>query len=253
MIQEQELPTLLFFDLETSSEYGTFEELEENNPRKADLWKIKHDKAKVKDPERWSKSYKETYEEMSPLSAEFGRIVCGTFSYFVNMSVGGKMVWAGKMKSFHDTEASESSEVSQVLKPISELLTNIERAGKSMRLCGHNIKKFDIPWLAKRMIMNDVSVPPQLQVWGKKPWEVSHLDTGELWSFGNWDGYVTLDLLSCSLGVPSPKADMSGEYVGRTFWIEKNYDKIKKYCEEDVKCVGKICHRLSGSTIPVHF
>jgi DNA polymerase elongation subunit (family B) len=253
MIQEAELPTLLFFDLETSSEYETFEELSEKNPRKSELWIKKHDKAKVKDPERWSKSYKETYEEMSPLNAEFGRIVCGSFSYFVNMSISGKMVWSGKMKSFYDTKATDTSEVEEVLIPISNLLTNIERAGKSMRLCGHNIKKFDIPWLAKRMLMNDVPVPPQLQVWGKKPWEITHLDTGELWSMGNWDGYVTLDLLSCSLGVPSPKTNMSGEYVGREFWQEKNYEKIKTYCEEDVKCVGKICHRLAGSVVPVSF
>ena len=252
MIQETELSTLFHFDLETSSEYASFEELYEKNPRKGQLWKDKCAKAAIKDPEKWG-DYVTAYSEMAPLSAEFGRIVCGSFCYLANASVNGKMVWQGKMKSFYDTNGSETSEVDQVLKPISDLLTNIDRAGKSMRLCGHNIKKFDIPWLAKRMIMNDIPVPVQLQVWGKKPWELTHLDTGELWSFGSWEGYVTLDLLSASLDVPSPKADMHGSYVGETFWKEKNYTKIMTYCEEDVKCVARICHKLTGSDLPIQF
>jgi DNA polymerase elongation subunit (family B) len=252
MIQETELSSLLFFDLETSSEYGSFRELEEKNPHRAKLWKEKHDKQASKDPEKWV-DYETSYMEQSPLSPEFGRIVCGSFCYLTTASVEGKMVWLAKMKSFFDTERSESSEITQVLKPISDLLYNIDRAGKSMRLCGHNIKKFDIPWLSKRMIMNKVNVPVQLQLWGKKPWEITHLDTGEMWSFGNWDGYVSLDTLACSLEVPSPKGNMKGEYVGRTFWIEKNFIKIKEYCEEDVKCVARICHRLTGSDLLIHF
>ena len=253
MIQETELSTLLFFDLETSSEYESFQHLEEANPRKAKLWKEKHDKAKLKDPEKWN-TYEQSYMEQSPLNAEFGRIVCGSFCYLTTSSVNnGKMIWLGKMKSFYDTQRTETSEVEQVLKPISDLLYNIDRAGKSMRLCGHNIKKFDIPWLIKKMVINKVNVPVQLQLWGKKPWDITHLDTSELWSCGVWDGYVSLDTLSCALDVPSPKEEMHGQYVGRTFWVEANYEKIKNYCEEDVKCVARICHTLSNSTLPVQF
>ena len=250
MIQETELSSLLFFDLETSSEYASFEELFEKNPRKAQLWKDKCEKAAQKDPERWG-DYVQAYLDLAPLSPEFGRIVCGSFCYLTTASVNGKMVWQGKMKSFFDTEGSDTSEVEQVLKPISELLYNIDRAGKSMRLCGHNIKKFDIPFLSKRMIMNKVNVPIQLQTWNKKPWEVTHLDTGELWSFGNWDGYVTLDLLSASLDIPSPKENMHGSYVGAAFWKENDYIKIKDYCEEDVFCGARICHRLTLSDLPI--
>lgn len=253
MVQETELSTLFFFDLETSSEYGSFAELEEANPRKAALWKTKADKSSEKDPARWGVSYDKSYLGQAPLSAEFGRIVCGSFCYLTTASVNKKMVWLGKMKSFYDTERSSTSEVEQVIKPISDLLFNIDRAGKNMRLCGHNIKKFDIPWLVKRMLMNNVPVPVQLQVWGKKPWEITHLDTGEMWSVGNWEGYVSLDVLSCALNVPSSKTELKGEYVGHTFWVEKDYEKIKKYCEEDAKCVARICYRLSGSTLPLQF
>jgi hypothetical protein len=251
MVNESELQLLLFFDLETSSEYSSFEELEKFNPRKSLLWKSKAEKSKAKDPERWE-DYRKAYTDFSPLSPEFGRIVCGSFCYIVQASTNGDMHWSGKMKSFYDTSADENSEKA-VLKSISDLLYNIDRSGKAMRLCGHNIKKFDIPWLVKRMIINKVPVPPQLQIWGKKPWEMTHLDTSEMWSLGVWDSYTSLDLLACSLGVPSPKENMKGEYVGRAFWDEKLYDKIAKYCEEDVKCVARICHKFSSSDIPLEF
>ena len=254
MIQENELPSLLFFDLETSSEYSTFKELKEKNPRKHELWKTKHDKASEKDPHKWQPGqYEESYISLSPLSPEFGRIVCGSFGFVTNSIVGGNPVWQAKLKSFYDDECTSTSEVEKVLKPISVLLSNISRAGKNMRLCGHNIKKFDIPFLAKRMMMNGVDIPSQLQLWGKKPWEITHLDTGEIWSFGNWEGYVSLDLLSCSLDIPSSKSKMKGEYVGEYFHKYKKYTEIKDYCEEDVICVARICHKWSSSILPLEF
>lgn len=263
MIQETELAHLLFFDLETSSEYATFAELKEKNPRRAQLWKEKHEK--MKEREDWKKfnnklidlstdsSVDESYRAMAPLFPEFGRIVCGSFCHFITGSNNGKMVLVGRMKSFFDTAPSEFSEIENVLKPISDMLHNIDKSGRNMKLCGHNIKNFDIPWLAKRMIVNGVIVPAQLQTWGKKPWDIHHVDTAELWAMGGWGNYISLDTLSCSLNVPSPKGTMKGEYVGETFWKEKNYNKIKKYCEEDVKCVGRICHALSGSILPTTF
>lgn len=251
MINETELSALLFFDLETSSEYSSYDELKENNPRKAALWATKHDKAAAKDPEKWGTDYNKSYISLAPLIPEFGRIVCGSFSHVTTASSDSKMIWSGRMKSFNDNLATDKSEIDLVLKPISNLLMSLDKAGKSMRLCGHNIKKFDIPYLAKRMIMSGISVPPQLQTWGKKPWEVTHLDTSELWSFGNWDGYVSLDLLACSLEVPSPKGNLKGEYVGAAFWKDKIYGDIEKYCEGDVKCVARICHKLSGSILPL--
>jgi hypothetical protein len=252
MIKETELPELLIFDLETAPDFPSFSILEETHPRKADLWKTKHDKAKLKDPEKWS-SYESSYIDNTALSSEFGRIVCASFLHIVGENVDGKMQYRGRVKSFYDNLATEESEKKLVLEPISELLENISKTGRNYRLCGHNIKKFDVPFLAKRMIMNGVSVPPLLQTWGKKPWELTHVDTGELWSMGAWDQYVSLDLLACSLGVPSPKENMKGEYVGRSFWEDSDYEKIRIYCEEDVKCVARICHTLSESILPIEF
>jgi hypothetical protein len=252
MIKETELPELLIFDLETAPDLPSFSKLEETHPRKADLWKTKCEKASVKDPEKWQDA-SQAYIDNTALSPEFGRIVCASFLHIVGENVDGKAQYRGRVKSFYDNLATEESEKKLVLEPIAELLENISKTGRNYRLCGHNIKKFDVPFLAKRMIMNGVSVPPLLQTWGKKPWELTHVDTGELWSMGAWDQYVSLDLLSCSLGVPSPKENMKGEYVGRSFWEDSDYEKIRIYCEEDVKCVARICHTLSESILPIEF
>lgn len=249
MISETELSSFLFFDLETSTEVSNFNDLA--NSRKKDLWIKKVNTGTKYD--KYAGGPIHAYEEEAQLFPEFGRIVCASFCYLNSVSQNGKMTWLGKFKSFVDTERSETSEVSQILSPISELLHNIDCSGKSMRLCGHNIKRFDIPWLCKKMIMNNVLVPSQLQIWGKKPWEITHFDTSEGWSMGNWDGHISLDLLSCVLNIPSPKEFMHGSYVGKTFWHENDSEKIRLYCEEDVKCVARICHKFSGSNLPIEF
>jgi hypothetical protein len=252
MVRESELPELLIFDLETSGGYPDLESLRKRDPRKAALWETKCTKAAVKDPSKWSDP-QVAYQEMTPLSPEFGRIVCASFLHIVTDNTEGKMKFRGRYRSFYDTSADQTSEEELVLKPTAELLNNIYKTGKPYRLCGHNIKKFDVPFLAKRMIMNNLVVPPQLQTWGKKPWELDLVDTGELWAMGAWDQYVSLDLLASSLGIPSPKENMKGEYVGQNFWSYGKYKEIKDYCEEDVKCVARICHRLSGSIVPLIF
>lgn len=240
MLQPSELQELLIFDLETAPEFSSFQELSSVNPRKAELWRTKHEKARVKDPEKWIHC-EQSYIDHSSLSPEFARIVCASFTHLVNS--GGRIV--GRTKSFYDNQASISSETSQILIPVKTMLENIVKIGKNYRLCGHNIKKFDIPFLSKRIAMSGMQIPTILQTWGKKPWEINHLDTGELWSMGAWDQYVSLDLLSESLSIPSPKENMKGEYVGKSYWVDSDYEKIKLYCEEDVKCVARIVHKLS--------
>jgi hypothetical protein len=252
MIKESELPELLIFDLETSSEFKTFDDLAINHPRKAELWKTKVEKARVKDPVNWN-DHHQAYIDHTALSPEFGRIVCASFLHIVGENVDGKAQYRGRIKSFYDSLADETSEKELILKPVEQMLENIGKTGKNYKLCGHNIKKFDIPFLGKRLLMNNMSIPSLLQTYGKKPWELSHVDTGELWSMGVWDQYVSLDLLTCALSIPSPKESMAGKYVGKAFWEERKYNEIKLYCEEDIKAVARICHKLSESILPLEF
>jgi hypothetical protein len=245
MIKENELLGLLIFDLETVPEYASYQRLIDANPKKAKLWEDKFNKQTVKNPTEWTELY-DSYKFAS-LFPEYGKIVCASFCFMqkddTNLPIGDTNLHVA-IKSFNIDENTSEREV---LEGISTLLFNLDAKGIDKKLCGHNIKKFDIPWLVKRMILNNVAVPPQLQLWGKKPWEINHVDTGELWTLGNWDGYVSLDLLTNVLDLPSPKAEMHGSRVGEAFWVEKNYDKIKLYCEQDVVAVARICHKLSNT------
>ena len=111
-------------------------------------------------------------------------------------------------------------------------------------LCAHNGKEFDFPYLARRMIINGIPLPQKLDLFGKKPWEVPHLDTLELWKFGDFKHYTSLKLLAHVLGIPSPKEDIDGSMVRQVYYEDKDLDRIIKYCEQDVITVAQIILRL---------
>jgi DNA polymerase elongation subunit (family B) len=115
-----------------------------------------------------------------------------------------------------------------------------------MKFCGHNIKEFDLPFLCRRMIINGLSLAPALQLNNKKPWEITHIDTLELWKFGDYKNYTSLALLAEVLGIPSPKSDIDGSMVGKVYWEEKNTERIAQYCMQDVLTTAKVFLKLSG-------
>ena len=131
----------------------------------------------------------------------------------------------------------------KILKDFSNLLQNHFSQPQHV-LCGHNTKEFDFPFIARRMIINNIQIPPKLNLFGKKPWEVPHLDTLELWKFGDYKHYTSLKLLTNVLGIPSPKDDIDGSEVANVFYIEKDIDRIVTYCEKDVIAVAQILLRL---------
>ncbi len=114
------------------------------------------------------------------------------------------------------------------------------------RFCGHNIREFDIPFLCRRMIIRGLSLPDCMQLQGKKPWEITHLDTLELWRFGDYKHFTSLALLAEVLGIPSPKNDIDGSMVNTVFWKEDNIRRINRYCLQDVYTTARIYLRLSG-------
>jgi DNA polymerase elongation subunit (family B) len=132
-----------------------------------------------------------------------------------------------------------------LLENCKKILINTEHKGYKM--CGHNIKSFDIPYLGKRMIYNKITPPSSLILINKKPWEINVVDTTEFFSFGNTlqGKYLGLELLACSLGVESPKVEMEGSKVNSTYWIEKDLEKIKRYCELDVDSVIEVLSSVS--------
>ena len=121
--------------------------------------------------------------------------------------------------------------------------------GSQNILCGHNAKEFDFPFIARRMIINQIDIPNKLNLFGKKPWEIAHLDTLELWKFGDYKHFTSLKLLTKILGIPSPKGDIDGSQVGHVFYVEKDIDRIVTYCEKDVIAVAQVFLRFRKESL----
>jgi DNA polymerase elongation subunit (family B) len=232
MIRKSDLKKLIYFDLETVSQYSSLDELKEYNPRLHKCWEKREDYYRKAYPDMKDFTSNEIYMDKSPLEAEFGRILCASFGVLEDN--GEK-----RFISFCSHDELE------ILESCKKILINTEHKG--YKICGHNIKSFDIPYLGKRMIYNKITPPSSLILINKKPWEINVVDTTEFFSFGNTlqGKYLGLELLACSLGVESPKVEMEGSKVNSTYWIEKDLEKIKRYCELDVDSVIEVLRSVS--------
>ncbi|MCF6185529.1 MAG: ribonuclease H-like domain-containing protein, partial [Bacteroidales bacterium] len=116
-------------------------------------------------------------------------------------------------------------------------------------LCAHNGKEFDYPYIARRMLINGIKLPEILNLAGKKPWEINHLDTLELWKFGDYKHYTSLELLTAILNIPTPKDDIDGSMVAEIYYKEKNLKRIAVYCEKDVVAVTQLFLRYKNQDL----
>lgn len=182
----------------------------------------------------------ETIYNRAGIYAEFGKIVCISCGV-IQSAVGGedkKLL----LKSFAgDNEKLLLYEFSEMLRKWS--------GNEPKFLCAHNGKEFDFPFLCRRMIINCLSIPTILNSSGKKPWEVNHLDTMELWKFGDFKSYTSLNLLANALAVPTPKDDIDGSMVWEVYWKERNLERIVTYCQKDVVTVAQIFLRMMGEPL----
>ncbi|HPG10070.1 MAG TPA: 3'-5' exonuclease [Chitinophagaceae bacterium] len=224
---------VLFLDIETVPQYSDYQQMPESWKK---LWDLKAQYL-VRNKED------ETTESIYPragIYAEFGRIICISCGYITGSAADKKIT----LKSFAgDDEKKILFEFAEMIKKWS--------ADSPKYLCAHNGKEFDFPYLCRRMIINGVAIPTLLNMSGKKPWEVNHLDTMELWKFGDFKSYTSLNLLAHSLGIPTPKDDIDGSMVWEVYWKEKNLDRIITYCQKDVVTVAQIFLRMNGEQLIV--
>jgi len=228
MLHKINLRNILFLDIETVPENASFQELSEV---KKELFeqKTKYQRKEDQTPEE--------FYERAGIWAEFGKIICISVGYFT---------FKNDIRTFRVT--SFFGEEKQLLNDFCNLLNNHFSKPEHL-LCGHNAKEFDFPFLARRMIINGIKIPEKLNLFGKKPWEVSHLDTLELWKFGDYKHYTSLKLLTNILNIPSPKDDIDGSQVAEVYYVEKDIDRIIRYCEKDVIAVAQILLRLKREEI----
>ncbi len=214
---------ILFLDIETVPSSSSFDELD---PVFQNLWEKKSKQFRTED-----QSPADVYERAG-IYAEFGKIIC--------ISVGlikEKNPVRFRLKSFYgDDEKALLTEFAVMLIKFSK--------NREALLCAHNGREFDYPYTARRMIINNVTIPDILDNAGKKPWEVKLLDTLDLWKFGDYKSYTSLALLTSSLGIASPKDDIDGSMVGGIYHNEHDIKRIVKYCEKDVLAVAQVLLRF---------
>ncbi|HRE39248.1 MAG TPA: 3'-5' exonuclease [Chitinophagaceae bacterium] len=222
---------ILFLDIETAPQYPDYNDMPEE-------WKQLWD---TKSASLLKYHEGQTNESLYPragIYAEFGKIICISCGVLQGADGHKKIV----LKSFYGDDEK------LLLHQFSEML-NKWSAGEQKFLCAHNGKEFDFPYLCRRMIINNLPIPSLLNIAGKKPWEVTHLDTLELWKFGDFKSFTSLNLLAHTLGIPTPKDDIDGSMVWAVYWKEKNLERIVTYCQKDVVTVAQIYLRMNGDPL----
>lgn len=223
MLEQIKINNVLFLDVETAPVVYRYKDLDKDvRP----LWDTKFRYLQNETPEQLYKK--------AGIYAEFSRIIC--------ISVGFFHEGTFRIKSYYkDNEKDLLSEFAELL--------NKHFNRKDKLLCAHNGKEFDFPFLCRRMLINGVKLPKILQIAGKKPWEVNHLDTMELWKFGDFKSYTSLNLLASVFNIPTPKDDIDGSDVARVYWEEKNMARIVTYCQKDVLTVAQLLLRFMGEPL----
>lgn len=223
---------ILFLDVESVAQFPRYEDTDE---RSRELWNKKASFLKAEEGE----DTPEKLYSRAGIYSEFGKIICISTG-FLQQDNG---IWKFRVKSFYNDDEKV------VLQDFAQLLLHKKFSDPVTRICGHNVREFDVPYIARRMVINSIDLPPQLRIAGKKPWEVSHLDTMELWKFGDFKNFTSLDLLSHVLGIPSPKTNMDGSMVNDVYHKEHDLERIRKYCEQDVVTTANVLLRLLGKDL----
>lgn len=224
MLENIDLQQVMVLDIETVPQYPSFDELPIEFQQ---LWDQKT---------RFQRRDGETPAEFyvrGGILAEFGKIICISVGIFSTKTEKLNL----RIKSFYGDKEKE------VLQSFIDLL---KKQSDTLIFCAHNGKEFDFPYLCRRMLINSLQIPVQLNLHGKKPWEIMHLDTMDLWKFGDFKNYTSLKLLAAVFGIPSPKDDIDGSMVNEVYWKENDIERIRTYCEKDVITTAQILLRFKS-------
>jgi len=230
MLKDINPARILFLDIETAPMVASYEDMDTHFQA---LWEKKSSYFRTED-----QGPGDVFERAG-IYAEFGKIICIS----VGILTGRENEYSLRLKSFF------GSDEKLLLENFSVMLNNFSTNREAM-LCAHNGKEFDYPFIARRMIINGLVIPAVLDNAGKKPWEINLLDTMELWKFGDYKNFTSLDLLSGLMGVPTPKDDIDGSMVAEIYWKEKDIERIAKYCEKDVIALTQVFLKFRNN-VPV--
>lgn len=227
MLKDLKIENLLFLDIETVPEVYKFDQIDEKTK---ELFE-----SKTRFMRKDETTYDMIYDQRAGIYAEFGKIVCISVGFVTDTGTGKQI----RMKSYYHED--EETLLLQFKKLLDEHYTDPNKA-----LCGHNAKEFDFPYICRRMLIHGITLPYALDIAGKKPWEIKHIDTMELWKFGDFKAYTSLALLCHVFKIPTPKDDISGADVARVYFEENDLERIKVYCEKDVVALIQLLLKMQG-------
>ncbi|HOZ14563.1 MAG TPA: 3'-5' exonuclease [Tenuifilaceae bacterium] len=228
MLNDIKPEDILFLDIETVPQLPEYAQLSEEHRK---LWDKKA-QTLIKE----SDSPESVYSRAG-IYAEFGKIICISVGFVVNK----EGIRHFRVKSFYGDDEKV------LLEDFAQMLNRFAKR-PAANLCAHNGKEFDFPYIARRMLITGVEIPDILDVAGKKPWEVKTLDTMELWKFGDYKHYTSLNLLTFVFNIPSPKDDIDGSQVAGCYY-NGELERIVTYCEKDVLAVAQLLLRYKGLPI----
>lgn len=217
MFKNINFKNILFIDIETVPAYPTYDDLPENFKY---LWDQKAERLKKSENDTSDQLY-----EKAGIYAEFGKIICISTAYIHQKDL--------RVKSFY------ADDEKVLLLDFANLLNTYFNKSSKL-LCAHNGKEFDYPYIARRMLINQIKLPSLLNIAGKKPWQIPHLDTLELWKFGDYKHYTSLALLTEIFDIPSPKDDIDGSDIAHVYWKDQDLERIIHYCQKDVIALAQL-------------
>lgn len=220
---------ILFLDIETVPQCAIYDQLTDDMKP---LWDKKAMQIR-KNEETPADIY-----QQAGIYAEFGRIVCISVGFIHD--INGQKTFISKSFADHDEH--------KLLTDFKALIDS-KYSAPNKYICGHNVKEFDMPYIARRMVINGLQLPKPLQIAGKKPWEVLFIDTLEMWKFGDYKAYTSLNLLTHVLGIPTPKDDIDGSQVATVYYEENDLKRISVYCEKDILATAQVFLRMTGQPI----
>ena len=229
MLQNIQLKNILVLDIETVSQQSNYSELDDEWQ---ELWNKKTNLLNTQE-----KTPSQVYDRAA-IYAEFGKIVC----------IGLGVFYAENEETKLKVKAISGDNEKEILEEFAHLL-NTKFNTSNHILAAHNGKEFDFPFICRRMLINGIQIPAILDIAGKKPWEINHLDTMELWKFGDYKNYTSLNVLAKCFGIPSPKDDIDGSLVGYTYWQQNDLERIGTYCKKDIVTTAQIIMKYKGVSL----
>jgi len=230
MLDNIKIENILFLDIETVPQYSDFNSVPE---------KFKEFWDKKSGYFRNEEQLPSDVYQRAGIYSEFGKIICIS----VGIAVSKTEQRTFRLKSFFGDDESI------LLKEFAEMLNKYHSSNSELQLCAHNGKEFDFPFIARRMLINGIKLPKLLDIAGKKPWEVMFLDTMELWKFGDYKNYTSLNLLTQIFNIPTPKDDIDGSMVADVYWKDKDLLRIVIYCEKDVLAIAQLFLKYKGEEL----